>query len=201
MKNKLKIINWRLPTLKELTNIINYENFISLEAIDKKECFLWTSELTNPSSCDNKYNTFDIINKIQGSEVDTNKNIYALLVADTIDNNIIIYNRSHKFSQPMLYTDVIKRINAINLNHAIENLSNYNKQELHLMKIGEKSSELNHRIFQTMNNNNKKNLEYDSNILDGIADTLNSIEVYLKAIKIDKSELSMYRLIQIKKHL
>jgi len=194
-----KIINWRLPTLKELENIDNHEDFISLDALSKNECFLWTSELTSPSSGDLIYNTYDILNHKKGSSFYTDKNTYLLLVSEDEKGDIIYFDRNFRFDKPIMYQDAIVTFNEINLKNAIFNFADPKTKELHLLKIGEKSSELNHRIFQTVNGKSQT-LDYNSNLLDGIADVLNSVEVYLKAIDIDKEDLSLYRLNHLKKY-
>ena len=197
-KKELKIINWKLPSINEIKEIGELSDYFDIE--NKSELCIWTEDLKDPSKGDRVYKTYDIINKTVKSSEEKDIGNYLLLISENKKNKFIIYKKSYKFAKTFTHIEAIKRLNAINLNNAVFNLSEPSKKELHLIKLGEKSSELNHRIFETMFNNNK-NLEYNSNILDGISDMLNSVEVYLKAIDIDKSELSLYRLNQLKKHL
>jgi len=199
LNNKeLKIINWKLPTIEEIEKIGELSKYFNIK--DKSELCIWTEDLNDPSKGDRVYKTYDIINKTVKTSNEKDIGNYLLLISESNKNEFIVYKKSYKFAKTFTHIEAIKRLNAINLNNAVFNLSQPNKKELHLIKLGEKSAELNHRIFETMFNNNK-NLEYNSNILDGISDMLNSVEVYLKAIDIDKSELSLYRLNQLKKHL
>lgn len=84
------------------------------------------------------------------------------------------------------------------LKNAMIELSKKRTSNKHLVKIGEECSELSVEVLKCINKDFKIN---NDNVLNEIADVLNTIDIYMNSIGKNTSELDEYRLKQVEKHL
>ena len=84
------------------------------------------------------------------------------------------------------------------LQKAMSNLSKKRPHIKHLIKVGEECSELSVEVLKCVNHDFENG---NREVLNEISDVLNTIDIYLESIGMNKDELDEYRLKQVQKHL